>query len=74
MRRTQIYLTDEQLGRLKRTAVRNGTSMADVIRGAVDEFLRRDTRADPNAALESTFGAIPDLELPSRDEWDRGHG
>jgi hypothetical protein len=22
-------------------------------------------------ALESTFGALPQLEVPSRDEWDR---
>jgi CubicO group peptidase (beta-lactamase class C family) len=27
---------------------------------------------DPTAALPATFGADPDVEIPSRDEWNRG--
>jgi ribbon-helix-helix CopG family protein len=69
MHRTQVYLTTEQVRRLKRTARSHKVSMAELIRGAIDEFLRRDARADPDSALERTFGALTDLEVPSRDEW-----
>lgn len=44
--------------------------MAEIIRRAVDGYL--DEQADPNAALSATFGSVPDLKVPSRDEWDRG--
>ena len=27
--------------------------------------------ADPAAVLDSTFGSLPNLGVPSRDEWDR---
>src|SRR3982074_1315126 len=29
-------------------------------------------RGDLDAARAATFGCVPDLEVPSRDEWDRG--
>ncbi len=45
--------------------------MARLIREAVEVYLADDV-ADIDAALEETFGALPELELPSRDEWDRG--
>lgn len=69
--RTQIYLTDTQRARLDEVALREGRSLADVIREAVDAYL---SEAAPGSkqALEATFGALPDLEVPSRDEWDRG--
>ena len=44
--------------------------MARMIREAVDAYLA-DDRPDVNAALDDTFGALPDLEVPVRDEWDR---
>ena len=44
--------------------------MAEIIRRAVDGYLNE--QADPSAALSATYGSIPDLEVPSRDEWDRG--
>jgi hypothetical protein len=44
--------------------------MAEVIRTAVDEYVGSDD--DQTAALASTFGADPNLDVPSRDEWDRG--
>jgi hypothetical protein len=44
--------------------------MAEIIRRAVDGYL--DEQADPRAALAATFGSAPELEIPSRDEWDRG--
>jgi len=71
--RTQIYLTDAQRRRLMARGRLDGTSMAHVIREAVDEYL---VEAEPevDAALEATFGSLPDLELPNRDEWDGQRG
>lgn len=69
--RTQVYLTPEQRQRIDELAARRGLTMAEVIRLALDEFLE-DEAPNPDGALRATFGALPDLELPSRDEWDRG--
>jgi predicted DNA-binding protein len=68
--RTQIYLTDDQRRRLDARGRRTGAPMARIIREAVDAYLA-DDRSDVQAALDDTFGALPDLEVPSRDEWDR---
>lgn len=68
--RTQIYLTDEQRRRLDVRGRRTGAPMARMIREAVDAYLA-DDRPDTDAALDETFGTLPDLEPPSRDEWDR---
>jgi hypothetical protein len=69
--RTQVYLTEEQRRRLDQLARRDRRSFAELIREAVDRYLEA---AGPpiEAALDSTFGRTPDLEVPSRDEWDRG--
>ncbi|MFL5909809.1 MAG: CopG family transcriptional regulator [Gaiellaceae bacterium] len=69
--RTQVYLTAEQRDRLDELAKRDGRSLASHIREALDQYLGDDA-ADPQAALDATFGAIKDLEVPSRDEWQRG--
>jgi predicted DNA-binding protein len=68
--RTQIYLTDDQRRRIDELASAEGVTMAEIIRRAVDGYL--DERGDPTAVLSVTFGSVPDLEIPSRDEWDRG--
>lgn len=68
--RTQVYLTDEQRRRIDELASAEGVTMAEIIRRAVDGYLEEQT--DPRAALAATFGSAPDLEIPSRDEWDRG--
>jgi predicted DNA-binding protein len=68
--RTQIYLTDDQRRGLDARGRRTGASMARMIREAVDAYLA-DDRPDAQAALDETFGALPDLQLPSRHEWDR---
>jgi len=72
-RRTQIYLTTEQRGELDAISEREGTTLAELIREAVDQYLER---AGPTLeeALEATAGTMPDLEVPSRAEWDRGYG
>jgi hypothetical protein len=71
--RTQIYLTDDQRRRLDSRGKRTSAPMARMIREAVDAYLAND-KPDAQAALDDTFGTLPDLELPSRDEWDRDPG
>jgi hypothetical protein len=68
--RTQIYLTDEQRKRLDQRGRRSGAPLARMIREAVDTYL---AEGEPNvqAVLDDTFGTLPDLEVPPRDEWDR---
>ena len=69
--RTQIYLTGEQRARLNSLRERKGRSLAELVREAIDAYLAR-TAPDPEEALARTFGALPDLEAASRDEWDGG--
>jgi len=70
--RTQIYLTKKQRQQLDARRKREGKTLAAVVRDAVDAYMTRDaTRAaDIQAILDRTFGSIPDLEVPSRDEWE----
>ena len=68
--RTQIYLTDDQRRQLDARGRRTGAPIARMIREAVDAYLVGDDR-DLQGALDETFGTMPDLEVPGRDEWDR---
>jgi hypothetical protein len=69
--RTQIYLTVDQRHRIDEVITRDGGSMAEVIRRALDQYLDG-ANADQSAALDDTFGRLPELTVPSRDEWSRG--
>lgn len=69
-KRTQLYLTEEQRRRLDDMGKRKGRKMAEMVREAVDSFLAAPA-TDVQSALDATFGTMPDLEVPSRDEWDR---
>jgi hypothetical protein len=69
--RTQIYLTADQRRRLDTKGRRMGAPMARLIREAVDAYLADDT-VDIETALGESFGTLPDLEIPGRDEWERG--
>lgn len=71
--RTQIYLTREQRDRLDELAMREEKSLAELVREAVDSYLG-DPGPSLQEALDATYGAAPDLEVPSREEWDRGYG
>ncbi|MBI2322382.1 MAG: ribbon-helix-helix protein, CopG family [Chloroflexi bacterium] len=42
MLRTQVQLTEEQLARLRALARRDGSSVAEVVRRAVDHFITED--------------------------------
>lgn len=67
--RTQVYFTAEQRRRLDARSKREGKTLAELVREAVDAYVT-DTNAELNGALESSFGAIPDFEVPPRSEWD----
>lgn len=69
-RRTQIYLSAEQRKRLDERRRRERRTLADLVREAVDSYLA-DRHIDSATALNATFGALPKLEVPSRDEWER---
>jgi predicted DNA-binding protein len=69
--RTQIYLTEEQRRRLDRMVAERNVPLAALVREAVDAYLASPT-ADVESALSATFGSMPGLVVPSRDEWDRG--
>ncbi len=71
--RTQIYLTIEQRKRLDARSSREGKTLAQLIREAVDRYTGEEP-PDANQALKATFGALPELDVPDRGEWDRGVG
>jgi predicted DNA-binding protein len=66
--RTQIYLSEQQRRRLAERQRREGKSMAAVIRDAIDAYLTA-SAVDIEAALNETFGSLPELAVPSRREW-----
>jgi hypothetical protein len=70
--RTQIYLTAKQRAALDEVRRREGRTLAELIRDAVDLLLAA-KRPNPEKALDRTFGIAPRLVIPSRDEWSR-HG
>lgn len=66
-----MYLTAGQRQKLDEIAAAEGTTMAKVIRRALDSYL--DTQiTDPTMSPAATFGALPELAPPDRGEWNRG--
>lgn len=61
MRRTQIYLTDQEAAALKRAGEKSGASMSDLIRSAVDAtYVRGEgplSTEDALRAIDDSFGA-----------------
>jgi predicted DNA-binding protein len=68
--RTQVYFSDEQRRRIDAAAAAQGVTLAEIVRRAVDAYLR--SEVDASAVLDATFGVDPGATVPSRDEWDRG--
>ncbi len=63
MRRTQIYITEEQEERIAAWAADAGVSKAKVIRRVLDEGLGIDDGADERRrAIRVTAGVIPDAD------------
>ncbi len=69
--RTQVYLTPDQRRRIDARNRRDGTTLAHVVREALDQYLVDDP-GDVASALAETFGSLPMIEVPDRDRWDRG--
>ena len=72
-RRTQVYFTEDQRRRLGVLAKREGKTLAEVVREAVDAHVSQEPPALA-VVLDETFGSMPDFEMPPRREWDRGYG
>jgi len=72
--RTQIYLTTGQRARIDELAEREGKTLAQIVRDAVDAYIAEPSRDSLEAILRATYGAAPDFEAPARAEWDRGYG
>ena len=72
--RTQIYLTQEQRERIDELAEREGKTLAQVVRDAIDAYVAAPSRDSFAAILQATYGAAPDFEAPSRAEWERRYG
>jgi hypothetical protein len=79
--RTQVYLTQEQRDRIEELRARDGRTLAEVIRTALDEYLathgrvaEEAWRAQRQRVLDETFGIAPDFPHPDRSDWDRGYG
>ena len=71
--RTQVYFTEEQRRRLDALAEREGKTLAQIVREAVDSYVP-DAQPDLATVLDEAFGALPDIAVPPRSEWDRGFG
>lgn len=67
--RTQIYLQPSQRRRLDEIAGSRGSSLASVVREAVELYIAQ-APVDPTTALRSTFGAAPEARFPGRDDWN----
>jgi hypothetical protein len=73
MRRTSVYLDEDQCTRLDELAAHEGVSRAEVIRRFVDEGLMA---ASPSlgmdlAAIDDSFGSASGLQVPDRQPDDR---
>ena len=71
--RTQVYFTEQQRRRLDALAEREGKTLAQIVREAVDSYVP-DVPPDLSAMLDEAFGTLPDIAVPPRSEWDRGFG
>jgi len=71
--RTQVYFTEDQRRRLDAVARDKGTTLAAVVREAVDAYVAL-ASPDTDRVLDESFGSMPDFAVPDRGGWDRGHG
>ena len=69
--RTQVYLTEHQRQRIDELAGIEGVTLAEIVRRALDAYFSSYI-PDASGSFSRTFGAVTDIEAPSRDEWRRG--
>ena len=69
--RTQVYLTELQRQRIDELAGIEGVTLAEIVRRAIDAYFSSYI-PDASASFSRTFGAVTDIQVPSRDEWQRG--
>lgn len=70
MKRTQIYITEEQDGRLAQLAADEQISKAEAIRRILDRALETgDPEAEARVVIEATAGICADY--PAWPEWQR---
>jgi hypothetical protein len=69
--RTQVYLTQDQRAKLAALQRRDGRSLAEHVRAALNAYLAEEV-PDMHAVLDETFGVAPDFAVPPRSEWERG--
>jgi hypothetical protein len=76
MKRTNIYLDEEQTASLDRLAGQQGISRAELIRRLLDRTLNNadDNLASDLKAIDDSFGVLSDVASPDRGPGDReGH-
>jgi metal-responsive CopG/Arc/MetJ family transcriptional regulator len=79
MVRTQIYLTEEEHRELHRLSKRQGSSLSEIIRTAIDHMLSQQQSVNRVEAMRLARGIwksrtdLPDFGRQRR-EWDRDHG
>ncbi len=75
MKRTQIYLTSIEAQGVARVAAATGRKQSEVIREAIDEYLKRLTPQDRLGRLRAAFGIWKEEEpfdlRGLRDEFER---
>jgi Ribbon-helix-helix protein, copG family len=73
MRRTNIYLDEEQTAALDRLAEQEGVSRAELIRRLLDRNLANadESLASDLHAIEDSFGSLRDIDVPVRDQGGR---
>lgn len=63
MRRTQVYLTEEQDRHLERLAAQMDKSQSEIIRDAIDEYASRRSEDTRIALLRSGWKLLSDEDL-----------
>lgn len=73
MKRTNIYLDEAQAASLDKLARQQGVSRAELIRQLLDRALDNadDDLASDLTAIDRSFGALRDIDVPERRPGDR---
>lgn len=73
MKRTNIYLDQDQTAALDRLALQEGVSRAEVIRQLLNRVLAssEESLASDLHAIEHSFGVLRDVDVPVRGLGDR---